>query len=119
MLAKNVAHTMMLNARTVASRKAFRWHQRIVKRTVNRAREEWIVRVAREGEAAVKDGKARWESIRKLQQVHAGRRAARPTSVRKEDGGLAQGPVEILDRWHQHFSKLLNQQSEYSLRGCD
>ena len=45
--------------------------------------------------------------------MHAGRRAARATSVRKEDGGLAQGPVEILDRWHQHFSKLLNQQSEY------
>ena len=37
----------------------------------------------------------------------------RPTLVRKEDGGLAQGPVEILDRWQQHFSKPLNQQSEY------
>ena len=103
----------MLNAHTVASRKAFRRHQRIVKRAVNKAREEWIVRVAREGEAAVKDGKVRWESIRKLQQVHAGCRAARLSYFSEEDGGLAQGPVEILDRWHQHFSKLLNQQSEY------
>ena len=24
-----------------------------------------------------------------------------------------EGPAEVLDRWHQHFNKLLNQQSQY------
>ena len=66
-----------------------------------------------EGEAAVKDGKTRWESVRKLQQVHAGCRPTRPSAVRKEDGELTQGPTEVLQRWHQHFRKLLNQQSEF------
>ena len=45
--------------------------------------------------------------------MHAGRRPTRPTAVRKEDGGLTQCPAEVLDRWHQHFNKLLNQQSQY------
>ena len=37
------------------------WHLgRHSERAVNNGREEWIVRVAREGEAAVKDGKGRY-----------------------------------------------------------
>ena len=31
----------------------------------------------------------------------------------KEDGDLTQGSAEVLCRWHQHFSKLLNQQSQF------
>ena len=37
-----------------------------MKRAVDKAREDWIRRVAMEGEVAVKDGKTRWECIRKL-----------------------------------------------------
>ncbi len=37
---------------------------------VDRPREDWIRRVAKEGEAAVKYVKTRWKSIRKLQQVY-------------------------------------------------
>ena len=33
--------------------------------------------------------------------------------MRKEDGELTQGPTEVLQRWHQHFCKLLNQQSTF------
>ena len=29
-------------------------------------------------------------------------------AVRKENGELNQGPKEVLQRWHQHFSKLLS-----------
>ena len=82
----------------------------MLKRAVDKARENWIKRVALEGEAAVKDGKTRWESIRRLQQAHAGRRATRSNAVRKEDGELTQGPTEVIQRWHQYFSKLLDQQ---------
>ena len=38
------------------------------------------------------------------EQMQSGRRM-----VRK----LTQGPMEVLQRWHQHFSKLLNQQSAF------
>ena len=60
-----------------------------------------------EGETAVKDGKTRCECIRRL-QLYAGRKPIRPSAVRKENGELTQGPTEMLQRWQQHFSKLLN-----------
>ena len=66
----------------------------MVGRAVDKTREEWIRRVAMEGEVAVKDRKTLWESIRKLQQVHAGHRPSSPSAVRKEDGELTQGPVK-------------------------
>ena len=69
--------------------------------------------MAKEGETAVRDGRTRWESVQKLQQIHVGRRPTRPNAVRKENGELTQGPMEVLQRWHQHFSKLLNQQSTF------
>ena len=67
---KNEAHTRMLADNSVAARKAVRQWQQMVKRAVDRVREKWIVRVARENEAAVRDGKTRWESIQKLQQAY-------------------------------------------------
>ena len=85
----------------------------MVKRAADKAREVTIRRVAMEEEAAVKDGKIRWESVRKVQQVHAGCRPTRPSAVRKEDRELTLGLTEVLQKWHQHFSKLLNQQSEF------
>ena len=111
--AKNKAHLNALRSNTVANRKEFRRHQRSVKRAVDKAREEWICRVAREGEAAVKDGRARWDSVRRLQQAHAGRRPTRPMAVMKEDGALTQGEEEVTTRWYQHFVKDLNTLIEY------
>ena len=66
----------------------------MVKKAVDRAKETWIRKVAKEGEAAKKDGKMRWDCIRRLKQVHAGRRPVRPSAVRNEDGELTQGPTE-------------------------
>ena len=36
-----------------------------------------------------------------------------PSALRKEDGELARGSIEVLQRWHQHFSKLLNQYGRF------
>ena len=80
---------------------------------VNKAREEWICRVACEGEAAVKDGRTRWNNIRRLQQAHAGRRPTRPSAVFKEDGALTQGAEQVTSRWYQHFKSILNIPSEF------
>ena len=98
----------MIQCNTSAIRKEFRRHQRKVKVAVDNAKEEWICRVAREGEAAKKDGCTRWKSIRKLQLAHAGRRPTRPTAVMKENGSLTQGPEEVRARSYQHFVKILN-----------
>ena len=46
----------------------------------------------------MKDGRARWDSIRRFQQTHVGRRPTKPSAVFKEDGDLAQGPSEVTTR---------------------
>ena len=85
----------MIQSSTIASHKEFRRHQRLVKVTMDRAKEEWIRRMAQEGEKAVKDGRTRWQSIRKLQMAHTGRRPSRTTAILKEDGELTNSPEEV------------------------
>ena len=70
-----------------------------MKKAVEKAKEDWICRAAKEVEAAVKDGCARWDSIRRLQQTHDGRRPTKPSAVFMEDRDLAQGPSEVATRW--------------------
>ena len=105
---KNEAHKRLIATNSAEAKREFRQWQRLVKRAGDRAREDWIRRVAKEGEAAVKDGRTSWESIWKLQRAHAGCRPIRPNAVIKENGELTPGPMEVLQRWHQHFSNLLN-----------
>ena len=71
------------------------------------------MKVATEGEEAVKDGKTRWDCIRKFQRVHGRRRSVRSSAVLKDDGQLIEGPEEVHDRWYQRFKKVLNVQSIY------
>ena len=52
--------------------------------------------------------------IRRLQQEHAGRKPTRPQVVMKDNGELTHSPSEVLIRWHQHFSRLLNVESVFS-----
>ena len=106
--AKEDAHLMMIQCSTSANRNEFRRHQRKVKDAVDNAKEECKCRVAKEGEAARRNGCTKWKSIRKLQLALAGRRPTRPTAVMKENGSLTQGHEEVRARWHQHFVKILN-----------
>ena len=106
--AKDDAHLRIIQCNTSANQKEFRRHLRRVKVAVDNTKEEWICRVAKEGEAARKDGGTRWKSITKLQLAHAERRPTRPTAVMKENGSLTQGPDEVRARWHQYFVKILN-----------
>ena len=112
--AKNEAYAVCLTDNSPDKKRLFRQHQRAVKKAVDKAKEQWVCRVAMEGEAAAKDGQARWRCIRRLQRAHTGRRPIRPSAIRKDNGELTQGPSEVLDRWYQHFDTLLNVESEYS-----
>ena len=38
----------------------------------------------------------------------------RPTAILMDDGQLTNGPEKVLDRWYQHFSRVLNVQSVYN-----
>ena len=105
---KNQTHSRYLQVGTRSRKQTFRRLQRLVQKAVSNAKREWILKVTAEGEEAVKDGRTRWDCIRrKLQQVHGGRRPVRPTAVLKDDGQLTKGPEEVPDCWYQHFKKYL------------
>ena len=110
---KNEALDKMLRTNLVGAKREFRRWQRRIKGAVDKARVDWILKVATEAQEAAQDGKTRWECIRRLQQAYAGRRPCIPSAVRKEDGELTRGPTEVLQRWHQHFSRLLDQQGRF------
>ena len=73
-----------------------------------RPKEDWVNKVAAEGEAAKRDGQVRWDSICRLQRVHSGRRPLKTAAVLKTDGELTKGPEEVVDRWYEHIKNLLN-----------
>ena len=110
---KNAVYDRLLGFNLARARRACRQEQRRVKKAVDSAKEYWILSVAREVGEAVKDGRTHCKCIKWLQQAHAWRRPCIPTAVRKEDGELTGGPSEVLPRWDQHFSNLLNQQSNF------
>jgi len=92
---KNQAHSRYLQVGTRFCKQTFRRLQCIVQKAVSKAKREWILKVATEGEEAVKDGRTTWDCMRKLQRVHGGRRPVRQTAVLKDDGQLTKGPEEV------------------------
>ena len=110
---KDKAHRKAIQTNSAADKEEFRRQQRLVKKAVDKAKEEWMCQVAQECEEAVKNGRTRWESIRKLQRSHAGRRPIRPSALNKTDGQITQGPEEVAARWQEHFMDILNVPSEY------
>jgi len=110
---KNDAYRKFLQVGTRSRRSAFKRLQQIVRKAVVKAKEDWVNKVATEGEAARRDGQARWGSIRRLQRAHSGRRPVKTAAVLKTNGELTKGPEEVTERWYEHFKKLLNIQSIY------
>ena len=51
-----------------------------------------------------RDGKLRWDCIKKLQAAFHGRQPARSVRLRKQDGSLSTGPEELKQLWYGHFS---------------
>ena len=64
-------HDRLLGYNLAQPRRAFRQAQRRGKKEVDRAKDDWILSVAKEAEEVVKDGRTRWECIRWLQEAHA------------------------------------------------
>ena len=111
--AKRRAHCRFLQLQTTAAKRKFRKHQRIVKKAVDEAKEAWISGVIKEAVRARKDGKQRWNNIKKLQMAHRGRKPTRPARLCKRDGGMTSGPDEVKAAWQEHFSRVLNTTSQY------
>ena len=99
----------------MTNRRQFRRkHQRAVKFAVVEAKEDWILRrVAMKVKQAKKDGRQRWQGVKQLQMAFAGQRHLRLSALLKENGEMTKSPLEFKQRWHKHFSKILNISSQY------
>ena len=65
---KNEALQKCLQRDTRSRKHFFHQCQRAVQKAVNKAKEDWIQKVASDAEAAFKDGKVRWNNIHRLQR---------------------------------------------------
>ena len=63
---KNQTRSRYLQVGTRSCKQTYRRLQRKVQKAITDAKSKWILKVATEGEEAVKDGKIRWDCIRKL-----------------------------------------------------
>ena len=79
---KNEAHERLIATNSAEAKREFRQRQRLVQRAVDRAWEDWIRRVAKEGEAAIgrEDGRVYGSCSRSMldadqpDQMQSGRR---------------------------------------------
>ena len=79
--AKHAALNKVLQGNTTANRRAFMRQQRLVKGVVDKAKEEWMGKVADDTERAKRDGHLHWKCIRQLQMAHAGCKPKRLTML--------------------------------------
>ena len=112
---KNAARQRMLTQNTPHSRSAFRSTQCAAAMAVCDAKTGWIESVAERAERARGDGCERWKCINQLRSIHHGRRSATTSAVFDEEGNLTTSPEAVRVRWHQHFQRVLNIQSEFDL----
>ena len=108
---KAKARQKYLQVQSSSAKCEFRLCQRLVKRAVDEAKEAWISKVIGDAEHN-RDGKLRWDCIKKLQTAFHGRRPARSVRLQKQDGNLTTGPEELKHLWHKHLSKVLNVTSQ-------
>ena len=91
---KNDTYRKFLQVGTRSHRSAFKRLQQMVKKAVVKAKENWVNKVATEGEAARRDGQVRWGSIRQLQRALSGRIPVKTAAVLKTNRMLV-----ITDGW--------------------
>ena len=110
---KQEAYNRFLCTQNSETKKEFRKCQRNVKKAVDEVKEKWIRNVIRDAELNNKDGKQKWQCIRKLQLAYAGRKPIRSAKFYKQDGSMTETPEEVQKVWVEHFTKVLNVTSQY------
>lgn len=85
---------------------------------VRRAKNRWLMDLAAKAEVGRKSyhGDTVWSSIRTIQKSFQGLRPSTATSIRSEDGDVCTSTEAQRDRWHEHFSRVLNIESQFD---CD
>lgn len=82
---------------------------------VRRAKCRWFASIAEQADLGRKTfhGASVWSAIRTIQHNHRGHTPTVTPSIRDEEGNLCCSSEEQLQRWHRHFTKVLNIQSDF------
>ena len=86
------------------------------RRAVRMAKNTWFQKKASEAERGKNGGKLIWRCIRDMQHGRRGLVPVRTAAVKYEDGNLCNTPELQQQRWRRHFTKILNLQSEFSIK---
>jgi len=100
-------------------RQRYVMQRRAVAREIRRCKNAWFQEKAHEVELAVRRGRGAWKGLREIQRGRAGLRPVRPRAVKDLEGKLCAGHDSTLQRWHQHFSAVLNVPSRYDVQVVD
>ncbi len=110
---RNALFARWLKTRCDRDRQSYVNQRREVAREVQRAKNEWFQRKAREVERGMRGGRGAWKGLREIQRGRAGLRSVKTRAIKDRDGELCIGQDNTLRRWHEHFESVLNINSSF------
>ena len=112
---RNRLYTLWLSTGLEKDRKKFAEARSVARRAVRESKNAWFQRMAMEAERGRNGGKLVWQCIRDIQHGRRGLIPQRTAVVRDEEGRVCDTPESQQQRWREHFTKVLNLQSEFDV----
>jgi len=88
--------------------------RRLVANAVKKAKNDWFQQKPKEVEDKVMRGVGAWKGIRDIQRERAGLLPTKPKAIRDLNGQFCATSADSLQRWKQHFNKVLNTSTLFS-----
>ena len=113
LMARNKAYSMWLGTGKQEDLVKFREARGEARRAVRTAKNEWFLAKAEEVEREKFGGKRVWRCIRDMQRGRRGLIPSRIVAIHDAEGIPCTSTSAQHQRWRQHFTKVLNIQSEF------
>ena len=113
---RNEAYSRWLGTRKQVDLTKFREARGEARRAVRRAKNAWFLEKAEEVERGRFGGKMVWKCIRDMQRGRRGLLPTRVVTIHDAEGVPCVSTSAQHQRWRQHFTKVLNIQSEFDRR---
>ncbi|MDE0908581.1 MAG: reverse transcriptase family protein [SAR324 cluster bacterium] len=115
---RNAAQCLFNEMNTPRLKRALRAAQKVVKLEIRKAKELWLEeRVDAINTSAAYGGgidpRVVWNMVKELKAGSSTWKRAATVRLKKADGTWCEGPVENAERFREHFSKVLNIESEF------
>jgi hypothetical protein len=103
---RDICNQRWLQSGGLREHEEFKKARRAVVKAVRRAKNSWFRNMAEACQRAEHGEK--WKIISQMKTCRDGMRPTRKVGVRKTDGLMCAGQNEVLERWREHFNKILN-----------